>query len=85
MGYVGLPLGLRLHFAESSTRVAGLDVDPSEVSRLNAGESHISHLPASRIRSAWAQGLFTTKKDFKRLREADALPVCVPTPLECSP
>lgn len=79
LGYVGLPLAL--HFAEASTRVVGLDIDPSKVARLNAGESYISHLPASRIRAASAQGLFTATTDFDFLREADAILICVPTPL----
>ena len=79
LGYVGLPLAL--HFAEASTRVVGLDIDPSKVARLSAGESYISHLPASRIRAASAKGLFMATTDFDLLREADAILVCVPTPL----
>lgn len=71
LGYVGLPLAL--HFAEASTRVVGLDIDPSKVARLSAGESYISHLPASRIRAASAKGLFMAATDFDLLREADAV------------
>ena len=79
LGYVGLPLAL--HFSEASTRVVGLDIDPAKVSRLNAGESYISHLPASRIQAALDKGLFSATTDFDRLREAAAVLICVPTPL----
>jgi UDP-N-acetyl-D-glucosamine dehydrogenase len=78
MGYVGLPLTLR--FSESGFRVIGLDIDTAKVDKLNRGESYIRHIPATAVAAARANG-FSATSDFSRLREADAIIICVPTPL----
>ncbi len=78
LGYVGLPLVLR--FAEVGYRVLGLDVDASKVKTLNAGGSYIEHIPASKIRGARAKGFRATTR-FAEAARADALILCVPTPL----
>ena len=49
LGYVGLPLVLR--FGEERFQVLGFDVDPSKVTKLNAGESYIRHIEGSRLQS----------------------------------
>jgi UDP-N-acetyl-D-glucosamine dehydrogenase len=78
MGYVGLPLMLR--FSEVGFRVIGIDIDPVKVERLSRGESYIKHIPAESIARAQAAG-FAATTDFSRAREADAILICVPTPL----
>jgi UDP-N-acetyl-D-glucosamine dehydrogenase len=78
LGYVGLPLMLR--FVEVGYRVAGFDIDPEKVARLNRGESYIEHIPADRVKRARESG-FSATADFSLAREADALIICVPTPL----
>ena len=78
MGYVGLPLMLR--FAEVGYRVLGFDIDRTKVDALNSGRSYIEHIGADRIASARA-GSFEATTDFSRAGEADALILCVPTPL----
>ncbi|HWY24978.1 MAG TPA: nucleotide sugar dehydrogenase [Nevskia sp.] len=78
LGYVGLPLALR--FAEAGLRVIGLDIDPEKPRKLAAGHSYINYIPDAAISAAYAQG-FTASTDFKLCREADALIICVPTPL----
>jgi len=77
LGYVGLPLVLR--FCEEGFRVLGFDVDPTKVERLNRGESYIGHIPDERLRKFKARFQATT--DMDRLGEADAILICVPTPL----
>jgi len=79
MGYVGLPLALR--FAEVGYRVLGFDVDPQKSERLSRGESYIGHIPASRVRTALQKGLEATT-DYSLAEQADALIICVPTPLD---
>lgn len=79
LGYVGLPLMLR--FAEAGYRVIGFDIDPEKIASLTAGNSYIKHLPAAPIKAAIAAGLFDGSTDFSRAGEADALIICVPTPL----
>ncbi len=78
LGYVGLPLMLR--FSEAGLRVLGIDIDERKVSELNAGRSYIEHIPAEGIRKA-REGGFEATTDFSRASEADALIICVPTPL----
>ncbi|HBB52358.1 MAG TPA: UDP-N-acetyl-D-glucosamine dehydrogenase [Legionellales bacterium] len=77
LGYVGLPLMLR--FAEVGYRVIGIDVDESKNQMLNAGKSYIKHIASQDI--ATHQNLIHATSDFSQAAEADALILCVPTPL----
>jgi UDP-N-acetyl-D-glucosamine dehydrogenase len=79
LGYVGLPLVLR--FGEERFSVIGFDVDPQKVSKLNAGESYIRHIPAARVQALIKEKRFEATRDFRRLAEADCIIICVPTPL----
>lgn len=79
LGYVGLPLALR--FSEAGLRVLGFDIDAAKTAHLNAGESYIERITPDRIQRARAQG-FEATTDFARTPEADALILCVPTPLD---
>src|ERR1700690_395547 len=79
-GYVGLPLALR--FADVGQIVTGFDTDQSKVEKLNAGQSYIQHIPAEKIRGHVQGKRFDATTDFKRLREMDAVLICVPTPLD---
>lgn len=78
LGYVGLPLMLR--YNEVGFRVLGLDIDQSKVDALMRGESYIEHISAEAIAKARTSG-FEATTDFSRAAEADALIICVPTPL----
>ncbi len=80
LGYVGLPLALR--FAEKGHRLTGFDVDPAKVEKLNAGQSYIKHIGAENVARHVAAGNFRATADFSRLREMDAVIICVPTPLD---
>jgi UDP-N-acetyl-D-glucosamine dehydrogenase len=79
-GYVGLPLALR--FAETGHRVMGFDTDPSKIKKLNAGKSYIQHIPEAKIAEHVKAGRFGATTDFTKLREMDAVLICVPTPLD---
>jgi UDP-N-acetyl-D-glucosamine dehydrogenase len=78
LGYVGLPLMLR--FTEVGYRVIGFDIDPEKVKTLQQGRSYIKHIGDGKITAAVKAG-FQSTTDFTRAREADALIICVPTPL----
>lgn len=78
LGYVGQPLALR--YANVGYKVLGLDIDAFKVARLNAGKSEIEHIDDAAVAAANAQGMECTT-DFSRSAEADALILCVPTPL----
>jgi UDP-N-acetyl-D-glucosamine dehydrogenase len=79
LGYVGLPLVLR--FGEEHFSVIGFDVDPQKVRKLTAGESYIRHIPADKIKALVGGKQFEATSDFSRLKEADCIIICVPTPL----
>lgn len=79
LGYVGLPLAIR--FAESGVRVLGLDIDAEKVVRVNSGESYIKHIESSSIKSHVEKGLMEASSDFSRIKEVEAVLICVPTPL----
>jgi UDP-N-acetyl-D-glucosamine dehydrogenase len=78
LGYVGLPLTLR--YSEVGFKVLGIDIDAAKVTRLNQGGSYIEHIPAHTVTRARANG-FEATSDLSRAAEADALIICVPTPL----
>ena len=78
MGYVGQPLALR--YAQIGFRVVGFDIDQTKVEALNSGHSFIEHIADADIAAANASGMDCTT-DFARISEADAIILCVPTPL----
>ena len=79
LGYVGLPLSLQ--FARSGVSILGLDVDDSKVQALNDGQSYIKHVPADTIADVIKAGLFSASTDFARVKDVEAVIICVPTPL----
>ena len=77
LGYVGLPLAME--FAEAGMDVIGLDVDAQKVARLREGRSHIEDVADERLGGALPRCTFTTHP--QELAAAEAILVCVPTPL----
>ncbi len=82
LGYVGLP---RIRtFIAAGFPTLGFDVDPTKVDRLATGESYIGHIPSEWIRRWLSEKRFEPTADLARLGEADAVLICVPTPLSDS-
>src|SRR6266496_3585124 len=79
LGYVGLPLGLQ--FARSGVAVLGLDIDPAKVNALGKGRSYIKHIQDSDISDVIRAGTFEASTDFRGVSRAEAVIICVPTPL----
>src|ERR1035438_4586729 len=79
LGYVGLPLSLQ--FARSGVTVLGLDIDPAKVESLNGGGRYIQHISPETISGAVKARRFSASGDFSRIREVEAVIICVPTPL----
>ncbi len=77
LGYVGLPLAVA--FAQEGCEVIAVDVDPRKVEALEAGESYIEDVSADDLRAVAASIHPTTR--YARLAKADAVLICVPTPL----
>jgi UDP-N-acetyl-D-glucosamine dehydrogenase len=78
LGYVGLPLAHAI--SRTGNRVLGFDIDPGKAEKLNDGRSYIGHIPDERILEMRERG-FSATADIARLCAADAILICVPTPL----
>jgi UDP-N-acetyl-D-glucosamine dehydrogenase len=79
LGYVGLPLA-RV-FVDAGFRVIGLDTDPAKIESLSRGRCYLKHLGRNFVRQMNATGRFVATGDPRALRAADAVLICVPTPL----
>ncbi|WP_332663463.1 nucleotide sugar dehydrogenase [Aeromicrobium sp.] len=78
LGYVGLPLAQQA--SRSGLSVVGFDVNGAMVDTLNGGISHIDDLTDADIAEMISLG-FKATTDEGALAEADAIVICVPTPL----
>ena len=84
LGYVGLPLALT--FGEKGFPVIGCDIDQRKIDAIEKGQSYIKHIKGERIAAAIAnkeKPWFATM-DFRKATQADALIMCVPTPLNAN-
>ena len=79
LGYVGLPLAAV--FAEAGYNVIGIDPDPSKVDALNKGISYIDDVETSLVKRLVEAGSLSATTDFSSVKGADAVSICVPTPL----
>ena len=80
MGYVGMPLAEA--FVHAGTPVVGFEVSESRAEDLNMGRSYLGHIDDERIQTMIASNIFSATTDMTRLSEADAILICVPTPLD---
>ena len=78
-GYVGVPLART--FADAGKSVLLVDVDPSRVAQLNAGESYIEDVPGEVLKPLVEAGLVAATTDYDELREVDAILIALPTPI----
>jgi len=78
-GYVGLPLAI--HFGRHGFKVIGFDVDARKIDKILHGESYIKHIPEESIKELIDKKQLDVTIDFSRLKEADCILICVPTPL----
>lgn len=79
LGYVGLPICIAA--CNAGIKVMGFDIDPAKPEALLRGESYLNHIDGELVRSAIETGRFHATSNFEKLKEADALLICVPTPL----
>jgi UDP-N-acetyl-D-glucosamine dehydrogenase len=77
LGYVGLPLAVA--FAKEGCDVIAVDVDSRKIEAIEAGDSYIEDVPSELLRELNERIHATTR--YARLAKADAVIICVPTPL----
>lgn len=79
IGYVGLPLAVA--FAQAGLKVIGFDIQTERVEAVRQGKSYITDTSSKTLSSLVASNLLEATTDQSRLREVDAICICVPTPL----
>ncbi len=79
LGYVGLPLAVE--FAEAGFSVVGFEVSRDKVEAVKRGESYVGDIPSDQLKGVVDAGRLTATLDYARLDDADAICICVPTPL----
>jgi len=79
LGYVGLPLAAE--FAKAGFDVTGFDVDGAKTSQINAGRSYIPDVGDAALAEAVRAGTLRATVEMSRLKDMDAIDICVPTPL----
>jgi UDP-N-acetyl-D-glucosamine dehydrogenase len=79
LGYVGLPLATV--FAEAGFKVVGIEPDKRKVDSLLRGESYVQDVPSEQVFRLVREGKLEATTQFSALQGADAVSICVPTPL----
>ncbi|MDQ3877367.1 MAG: nucleotide sugar dehydrogenase [Actinomycetota bacterium] len=79
LGYVGLPVAAS--FAEAGFRVLGIDLSSEKVREVKAGRSPLRDVPAERLSPLVKSGSLKVASTFRSVAEADAVLICVPTPI----
>ena len=79
LGYVGLPLAVA--FSQAGFNVVGFDIQQKRVNLVNKGQSYIVDVDSKSLSEAVANKLLEATTDQNRLKEVDAICICVPTPL----
>jgi len=74
---VGLPLAVA--FAEAGEAVIAVDIDEAKVAAIAAGESYIEDISSERL--AAVSSKIEASADMRSLMQAEAILICVPTPL----
>jgi len=79
LGYVGLPLAVA--FAEAGFPVLGIDIQQKRVDLVNNGCPYIADVSRKALKEVVRKGLLEATTDQSRVKEVDAICICVPTPL----
>ena len=80
LGYVGLPLAV--NFAQAHIKVIGFDKNQNKVESINLGKNYIKDIRDAVLREVVENISLKATNDFNRIKECDALIICVPTPLD---
>ncbi|MDZ7808035.1 MAG: nucleotide sugar dehydrogenase [Gracilimonas sp.] len=80
LGYVGLPLMWTFH--KVGMPVIGYDIDEKKIENIKNGIPYIKHLGTEMMETLAGSDKVDATTDFNRLDEADAILLCVPTPLD---
>jgi len=80
LGYVGFPLALE--FVKRRVSVTGIEIDRDRLNSILNKVSYISDISNQELIKSLSSGFFKASPDFSDIKDADAVLVCVPTPLK---
>lgn len=81
LGYVGLPLAVS--FAKKDVQVLGFEKNSKKAESVNAGKNYIGDIKDEDLSHVVKDTKrFSATADFSRIKECDAVIICVPTPLD---
>jgi UDP-N-acetyl-D-glucosamine dehydrogenase len=80
LGYVGFPLALE--FAKKKIKVTGIEIDADRLKSIAHQKSYISDISSQELTRVLASGYFKASSSFADIQQADAVLICVPTPLK---
>ena len=79
LGYVGLPLAVEI--AKTDLRVSGVDISEERVRETNEGKTNLTDVKPEELKTVVSEGKLAATTSTDQLSEADAIIICVPTPL----
>ncbi|PIE49968.1 MAG: UDP-N-acetyl-D-glucosamine dehydrogenase [Flavobacteriales bacterium] len=80
LGYVGLPLAVE--FAEEGVKVIGFEKSEEKANLVNSGKNYIKDIADDVLEKVVKNNLLSATTDFSKMKDCDALIICVPTPLD---
>jgi UDP-N-acetyl-D-glucosamine dehydrogenase len=80
LGYVGLPLAVEK--AKAGYNVLGFDVQDQKVEMVNNGINYIGDVVEHDLQCVVKSKKLCATNDYSRIRDVDAIAICVPTPLD---
>ncbi|GAB7387959.1 nucleotide sugar dehydrogenase [Bacillaceae bacterium] len=80
LGYVGLPLAVEK--AKAGYRVIGFDIQQKRVDMVNQGVNYIGDVVDEDLAAIVLKEMLTATTDYSRIKDVDAVAICVPTPLD---
>ena len=79
LGYVGLPLAIE--FIKADYKVIGIDIDEKKIDLINNGKNYIKDVNDEDLKNSVVNGLLKSTTDYSKVKDLDAISICVPTPL----
>ncbi len=80
LGYVGLPLAVT--FSLKGIKVLGFEKSTEKADMVNEGNNYIGDIEDRELKKVVDKKYLEATDDFTRIKECDAVLICVPTPLD---
>lgn len=80
LGYVGLSLAVA--FVEADLEVIGVEADAKKAAAVDSGISYVEDVSSEHLGSCVGSGRLRATTEYAALGDADAVLICLPTPLD---